>query len=119
VATASHLRPPIALLLQRPQAFHFQRPPGREDWHLQGQLLLTSLSPVSVLCPSKVYLSVVLNRRHSLYDSFATTSDRSTLVDQPTIMLRSVPNPWANDMIGVCVLGNFDSATGSDIPTKA
>jgi hypothetical protein len=40
-----------------------------------------------------------MNRRHFPCSSFATTSDRSTLVDKPTIMLRSVSYPSAKTKI--------------------
>src|SRR4029077_18028542 len=47
---------------------------------------------------SKVCLSLAMNRPFP-HCSFATTSDRSTLVDQPTIMLRNVSHPSAKTRI--------------------
>src|SRR5580692_5258291 len=94
---AIHPHPLVVLSLRRP----LQRPRaspwllGQKDSCIQDRPLVTLPSPDAVLYPSKVYFSVVMNRRHFPYDSFATTSDRSTLVDQPTIMLRNVSQPSA------------------------
>src|SRR6266567_6223282 len=93
----NHLHPLVVLPLHRPSVSRSLW--GRKESHLQGQSSVTLASLVSVLCPSKVYLLVVVSRRHFPYPSCATTSERSTLVDQPRIMLRSVSHPSAKTRI--------------------
>src|SRR5258708_4045684 len=66
---------------------------------LQRSLAAFSRRRISLPVPhsSKVCLSLAVNRL-SLHCSFAT-SERFTLVDQPTIMLRSVSQPSAKTRI--------------------
>src|ERR1700735_1844125 len=94
ITGAIHLHALVVLWLQRHRVS--QWPLGRKDSYLPGLPRVTLLSPVSV--PSKVSVAVSKSRRHFPYRSFAT-SDRSTLVDQPTIMLRNVSHPSAKTRI--------------------
>src|SRR4029077_7423765 len=71
---------------------------GRKDSCLQERPPATSSHPVSIQSPSREYLSALANPLSPHY-SFAMNSDRSTLVDQPTIMLRNVSQPSAKTRI--------------------
>src|ERR1700733_9342932 len=93
---AIHLHPRVVQSLPRPEESLWLL--GRLGLYLPGRPLVTSSSPVSVQYPSRKYLSVLMSCL-SPHCSFAMTSDRSTLVDQPTIMLRSVSHPSAKTRI--------------------
>src|SRR5712691_456112 len=92
---ATHLHPRVVRSLPRPG--EFQRRLGRQGLYLQGHPLVTSSPPVSIQYP-RGYLPVLMNWL-SPQCSFAMGSDRFTLVDQPTIMLRSVSHPSAKTRI--------------------
>ena len=64
---AIYPHPLFVRFLERPRAFHSQWPQGRMDAHLEEQLLVTLLPPLSVLCPSKLSVAVSKSRRHFAY----------------------------------------------------
>src|SRR5580700_4300976 len=74
-----------------------------EEYALQRSFAAFSWRPISPRAsfpnPLKVYLSVATSHHHFPYGSFATIPGFSTLVDQPTIMLRSVSHPSAKTRI--------------------
>jgi hypothetical protein len=91
-----HQHPRVVLLLLRLGEFQWLL--ERQGLYLQDQPLVTSSSPVSIKYPSRESLPVLMNCLSPHY-SFAMTSDRSTLVDQPAIMLRSGSHPSAKTRI--------------------
>lgn len=77
-----------------------------------------SLSEIERLHASRGFSAFYLWRTYKIGYHYLIASDGVIYPMRPE-HLRGAHAFGANDMIGVCVLGNFDSATGSDVPTKA